>query len=301
MGIGEGAPRSRIETTPATPVFDDLVTLAQEVARDQEAQEARDKKAPAPAIAEEVKRTEVVDRGREHPEEIAQRELKAREKDAFNTGRFEYLALTGNWQQLDKERAAGFDPRYRASSTFVHIGHNSTWNLNRVPQNPQDYLEALDQAGAHIEKNMSEAGDPVDIDTFYRERADTMLFTVREDLENNLKRTMYIAPRVLCVRDLPKEVAWKLFAQNVYGPTAGRAYLEEYRPFLQKNLQGFIEVAMEQGDLEIALGGYKRMGKLQDPEVISKIRDEMKRLRDSKNPEDQKRLQRASRKLLSLQ
>lgn len=277
--MGEEAPRRR-EGAEETEPLQDLLNLAREVIR----------LAPDPKME-----------AKSEMELLATRELKDREEDAFRIGGFEYLASAGNWQKLDKEGGGHMDPRYRSNSTFVYIGHNSTWNLNRVPGKPQDYLEALDQAGANIEKNMTEAGNPVDIDAFYRERADDVLFSVREDIENNLKRKIYMEPRVVYVRDLPKEVAWKLFAQNVYGPITGRAYLGELRLFLKKNLEGFTEAALEQDDLATAIEGYHRLGTLAAPEVVKKIKEGMERLHSSKNPNDKRRLELASRQLLHFQ
>ncbi len=211
------------------------------------------------------------------------------------------MASLGNWQQLDKERAPGvFDPRYKG--TYIHIGiGNANWDFKRPIMTPQDALEAMDQATTFAGEQISVGSEPVDIDTFYRENADTMVFTVRKEIDANLKRTQYISPRVVRVRDLPKETAWKLYKQYAAGPTTGRAYWQEFREGIGKNLEGFTAAALQAGDLGTVIEGYKRLGKLKDPEVIGKIREVMERLSKSKDPEDQRRLQYASRKILALE
>ena len=272
-GASIRGPEAQAEATP----LQGLMALAKEVV------------ATAPAVRKEAS---------SEMEALAFEELEAREHEALQIGRHEYLASIGNVQQLDKEGAAGiFDRRYRGTS--IHIGHfNDSWDFKRQVQTPQDVLEALGQAMANVEDALSTDSEPVDIDTFYRNKADTMLFTVRKDTEANLNRQKFTQPRIVCVRDLPKEIAWKLYSQNVVGPTTGRVHWQELKAGIEKNFEGFTAAAVEQGDYETAIKGYKRTGRLQTPEVIDKIRSEMEKLRASDKPEDQQKLRRISQQIL---
>lgn len=275
----------------ATPGFEDLIALAQEIATSTEA--------PIPATAEEVKKTEVVGRKRESPEAIAQKEIAAREKDAFDTGRFMYYALVGDQKRLDKEEAPGLiEVRFQQGNTAPMMGeYKPCPPLDFPVRTPEDYLAAFDKTAVWTNERIAETqpATQADIDRLYTEMADHVLFYDREEHAASQRTRGFTQARAYRVRDFPKQTAWGFIKRGV-----GRASWEAYMASIRKSLEGFSSGAMEYNDTEVALDGWQRLNMLNNEAVVGQIREVMGKLAKSTNPDDRTRLQQLSRKILEL-
>jgi len=289
--------------------FQDLASLAEEIS-----------KAPAAEAAKEETETE-----KEKIERLAEAEKWAEDsirhfdEGAKLDGRFSYFDYAGHQEDLKKEKAVGYSPGVgnpNYHNEYVHLGHHFTEKLAHFANEPKDYLEAYDMAMkdlAMLERQAQRKHEePVqrDLGTFYKTQerhsvggwAMPRYHDEKQDppLESFYKRQ---------VRDFPKEIAYKLYVRGGY--VAGHGVdsadgvpfkdLEEgYKRDLALRLEGFSSAALEKGDIETALEGYKRLDKLNDPVVVSGITKALEQMRQSKDPNVRRKLSDTVKKIQEL-
>lgn len=230
-------------------------------------------------------------------ETVAAQELETQDRDDFNTGRFQYYALVGDLGRLNEEKAPQI---YGYQRSVVYMGTNQV-PLGHPLRGPEDFLEAFDEFTASIDAELGTIPEgEVDLDAFYRDNADEVLFYDREETAANLRRKEFIQPKAFRVRDFPKEVAFRLYSRIFYSPHTKRSFLEAKKESIRKSLEGFSKAALDAVNIETALDGYWRLGQLKSPEVVGKVREVMEKLGKSNKPEDQAGLRRISRKIIEL-
>lgn len=253
------------------------------------------------ALAEEVvaQHPETAEAPLTRAEAAAAAEIEAQDRDAFNNGRFQYYALVGDQKRLEKERAPQiFDIRYQGDR--IYIGAYQ-WFLRHPLHGPEDFLEAFDKFTTSLDKELETIPEKkIDLDAFYRDAADQVLFFDREETAANLRRKEFVQPRALHVRDFPKEIAFKLYSRRIYDEHTKRPFLEAQKANIRKSLEGFSHAALGAGNFETALDGYWRLGQLKNPEIVNKIREAMEKLGKSDKPDDRAALGRISRKVIEL-
>lgn len=78
-------------------------------------------------------------------------------------------------------------------------------------------------------------------------------------------------------------------------------YIESAQLAIQKQAEGFGRVALESGDLEVAVDNLNEAGILENPDIVSQLKDKMMKLKNSGDSADKLKLRRISEKILAIQ
>jgi hypothetical protein len=274
--------------------FEELAALAQELQRDSENQKQNTDFSPVGQEQQSESKTESA-------ETLARQYLEDSFQKDFRTGRWEYLRLaylsSGTEKyltQLRREGASGPGGQFDRD-IFLYDVHST---LRKHPVNrPEHYLEAVDETLDSIQKQLADtpAPEPDVIDDAYRRHG--------EEIVAYAPRGNGSA-RVIHMNELPKDLAYKLFVRqydSMFGGGIRRDHLLEEKNRIITSLEGFAKSALEDGAVEVALESYKRLGKLQDPRLLTRIQSELQRLAESSNPNDRQRLNKLAMAILEAQ
>lgn len=77
--------------------------------------------------------------------------------------------------------------------------------------------------------------------------------------------------------------------------------IESARLFIQKQAEGFGRAALESDDLEVAVDNLNEAGILENPEIVSQLKDKMMKLKNSGDSADKLKLRKISEKILAIQ
>ena len=191
-------------------------------------------------------------------------------------------------------RNSKFDTDFQ--SEHMYIQQNSNVKFERVLRNPTDYLEAYDKSiqdcEMEIEKRKEE--ETMDPAAFAQSHADRRILYERDPERPH--RGIY--RKIYRVKDFTPENALAIYKRSSQG--MWKDIYENQKRDILLGLEGFSRTALEQGDIETALEGYKRLGKLDDPELQSSIEKVLETLNKSKDPSDQKKFKDILEKLKSL-
>lgn len=267
--------------------FGELTNLAETVAQEETARKAEEQNAGETAQLEaRIKEEEAKEAERLEATRIGREELARREKMAQDTGRWSYFHLSQQPDRLAEEKAPGmFDGRNIGRSQYVNFGPNGTWKLENPVSSPDDYLTAFDQADRFADKNIAEkSGDPQDLDKLYEEKKNHSLFTRRDETGVSWA----VAPE-----DLPRDIALKLMNQSWMVPGRNEApHWQAYRERLKQGLGGFAKAALDSGDIVTALKAYKKLGQLDNSDLVARTKQTIEQLRSSQDAHSRELLNR---------
>lgn len=77
--------------------------------------------------------------------------------------------------------------------------------------------------------------------------------------------------------------------------------IESAQLVIQKQAEGFGRSALESGDLEVAVDNLNESGILQNPDIVSQLKDKMMKLKNSGDSADKLKLRKISEKILAIQ
>lgn len=77
--------------------------------------------------------------------------------------------------------------------------------------------------------------------------------------------------------------------------------IESAQLVIQKQAEGFGRSALESGDLEVAVDNLNEAGILQNPDIVSQLKDKMMKLKNSGDSADKFKLRKISEKILAIQ
>jgi hypothetical protein len=77
--------------------------------------------------------------------------------------------------------------------------------------------------------------------------------------------------------------------------------IESAQLVIQKQAEGFGKAALESGDLEVAVDNLNEAGILENPEIVSQLKDKMMKLKNSGDSADKLKLRKISEKILAIQ
>lgn len=175
--------------------------------------------------------------------------LEKLEKRYLDQGRFSYYQFTGDAERLEAEGGKGAyeDARILKASPPRRIIRFSTEAVEayKEPEKPTEYLEAWDRYVGKLPIGKENHRD--DKDYFRSKMGGRPLRNLSQELNEEV-----------LVRDLPKEIAYKM-ALRTHSGLAGGNESVEYFADAKLNLLGFINAALEKKDADTVIEGYKRM------------------------------------------
>lgn len=77
--------------------------------------------------------------------------------------------------------------------------------------------------------------------------------------------------------------------------------IESARLVIQKQAEGFGRAALESGDLEVAVDNLNESGILENPDIVSQLKDKMMKLKNSGDSADKLKFRKISEKILAIQ
>ncbi len=222
-----------------------------------------------------------------------QERIQAKMDFGEEIGRMSYGQLMGKSEKKIREGVLNRFPEkesYRYATLpisgnyampFGATGHSA--DLGRPIKKPADYIALFDQQKQFTEERVDGPEYPGEMNAqeFFDRYGETSL---RVDEQG-------VAVRV---KDVPKEVAQRVYAWTTGvsgGGLPARVSWQMYQDGIELTLKGFSEAALEAGDLDTALEGYRRLGLLEDPHFVATAREQLLTLRASTKPEDQKKFQ----------